>query len=1033
MRSIILISEDKVKTVSNLDNNVFGKWLLPAIREAQDVQLQSIIGSTLYNQLLTLVDSGDIALEEYELYKDLLDNQIADFLVYQSLVNVIPLINVNMANMGTVVSNDEHIQTLSQGNVDLVRGYYQNLADIYQKRLQDFLKCHREYFPELNECGCDNCGVKPNLNSNTNTSGIWLGGLRNPKKVRGTSGCCGGASQGDGEYKDGFDNGVAFQKNKLASTAFTVNGEYQREDGWNRVFVNIDTQSFYDKGYDDGYTSGETHQKSLLVSTAFTENGDYSREDGWDNINVNVPDRYDDGYDDGYTDGYESGETHQKSLLIATAVTANGTYGRSNGYSSIEVNVPTGSTINNQTKNIIVRQNGDQIIGYDSGYTGLEQVNLKVEVPEKSLEEVSAWYGENGVYEILPEVGADGMSKVTVEIDVPQEGYTQEDLDNAYASGKTDQKNLLVSTAFTENGTYNRENGYSAVTVNVPDRYDDGFQDGYTDGYEIGRDAGIEYQKALILPLTVTENGTYSGENGFSPVIVNVPSGCSQEALDEAYNRGYQDGYNNRSRLTVNPTIIETVDNSGRTYNIVVSSNTEWTVDTYPDWCTLSQYSGTGDATIVMTLPTNTGDTRTGAITYSTTDNVASASTAVIQQGISSELSVIPSNNSLTYSSQTLTLTLTSNTDWVLDSYPNWIVPSITSGSGNATITLAISENEGDLRETILTFRTLFDEKQSTVYIQQENSSQHSYVDDYLTFEVVSGSTPIKWISANNRIIEYSTDLINWNSITGTTGGTSVPVTLNVGTKVYFRKNNSAYVYDGSRFDVNGNLKVKVYGNIMSMLYYHFNDKVTLSKANVFKGLFSDCQGIVDASNLVLPATTLTNSCYQRMFENCSGLTKAPSILPATTISKDCYRLMFSQCYALTTAPVLPATTLAPSCYAYMFVCCIHLTTPPVLPATTLANGCYYCMFEGCTKITRIELPAEHKVSNCYYRMFYGCTNLRYIKCMLRPDTTETLTGGTEWVYGVKKDGTFVKFSQYTNWESGKNGIPADWTVQNNI
>ena len=182
MRQILLISEDKVKTLSNLDNNVFGKWLLPAIREAQDVNLQSIIGSCLYNQLLTLVETGDILLEEYGLYKDLLDNQIRDFLLYQSLVNVIPLINVNMANMGTVVSNDEHIQTLSQGNIDLIKNYYQSMADVYQKRLQDYLRCNCESFPELNACDCGDCSIKPNLASNTNTCGIWLGGLRNPRK-----------------------------------------------------------------------------------------------------------------------------------------------------------------------------------------------------------------------------------------------------------------------------------------------------------------------------------------------------------------------------------------------------------------------------------------------------------------------------------------------------------------------------------------------------------------------------------------------------------------------------------------------------------------------------------------------------------------------------------------------------------------------------------------------------------------------------------------------------------------------------------
>lgn len=179
MKQVLLISEDKIKTLSNLDSNVFGKWLMPAIYQAQDVQLQQIIGSCLYETIISLIEENLIGEDAYAAYKSLLDNQIQDFLLYQTLVNIIPLINVNMANMGSVVSNDEHIQLLSQGNVDLVRGYYQGIADVYQKRLQDYLLENCIYFPELNPCSCN--GIKPNLKSNTNTCGIWLGGIRNTK------------------------------------------------------------------------------------------------------------------------------------------------------------------------------------------------------------------------------------------------------------------------------------------------------------------------------------------------------------------------------------------------------------------------------------------------------------------------------------------------------------------------------------------------------------------------------------------------------------------------------------------------------------------------------------------------------------------------------------------------------------------------------------------------------------------------------------------------------------------------------------
>ena len=176
MENILLISEDKVKTVTNINENLFGKWLTPSIIEAQNIGLQSIIGSCLYAKIIALVSTGEIGDSENTLYKNLLDNQIQDYLVYQTIVNLIPLINVKIANFGSVLSVDEKIQTLSQGNIDLIRNYYQGIADVYQKRLQDYLLENCQEFPELQECNCT--GVKPNLHSNTNMCGIFCGGLR---------------------------------------------------------------------------------------------------------------------------------------------------------------------------------------------------------------------------------------------------------------------------------------------------------------------------------------------------------------------------------------------------------------------------------------------------------------------------------------------------------------------------------------------------------------------------------------------------------------------------------------------------------------------------------------------------------------------------------------------------------------------------------------------------------------------------------------------------------------------------------------
>ena len=147
--------------------------------------------------------------------------------------------------------------------------------------------------------------------------------------------------------------------------------------------------------------------------------------------------------------------------------------------------------------------------------------------------------------------------------------------------------------------------------------------------------------------------------------------------------------------------------------------------------------------------------------------------------------------------------------------------------------------------------------------------------------------------------------------------------------------------------------QTKVYGNIMSLLdETGFATKTDLPNAenakNVFYELFAGNTTLIDASELLLPAETLTTGCYEYMFADCTNLTTAPK-LPAETLATQCYEYMFLRCTSLTTAPKLPATTLATKCYTGMFYNCTSLTNAYVKAAYTVENNGCYNMFKGCT------------------------------------------------------------------------------------
>ena len=291
-----------------------------------------------------------------------------------------------------------------------------------------------------------------------------------------------------------------------------------------------------------------------------------------------------------------------------------------------------------------------------------------------------------------------------------------------------------------------------------------------------------------------------------------------------------------------------------------------------------------------------------------------------------------------------------------------------------------------------------------------------------LTFNILSAGT-IRWTAYNSSVtktIEYKVNNGSWVSITSNTSSSAPKINVVEGDKIQFRGNNAQYANSSSKFNSfsGSTASFELEGNIMSLIYGNdFKNKLTISSTYAFARLFRNCVNLVSAKNLVLPATTLAQSCYYQMFINCTSLTTAP-VLPATTLADYCYQYMFQNCTSLTTAPALPATTLKDSCYNGMFngtnvlpdCSNIDFASSTVvasgglkglfsgtkvtdndlerllpkndngryyLPATTLASNCYSSMFSNCKSLTTApELPATTLADYCYQNMFKGCSKL---------------------------------------------------------
>lgn len=323
------------------------------------------------------------------------------------------------------------------------------------------------------------------------------------------------------------------------------------------------------------------------------------------------------------------------------------------------------------------------------------------------------------------------------------------------------------------------------------------------------------------------------------------------------------------------------------------------------------------------------------------------------------------------------------------------------------------------------------------VYLGTEVVWEHTQpsVRNYLKFTALESGTftltiPAAVNTSYITSISYSLD----NGATWvTTQNSSSAVTITTptvaqGDSVLWKGTGTAFAKDlsnYSNFSSSGSFQAS--GNSMSLLYENtFENETSLTKTYCFTRLFYLCAGLTTAPEL--PATTITNCCYQEMFRSTS-IVIAPE-LPARIANASCYQSMFSTCTLLTDAPSeLPATSLGGKCYQSMFYQCSSLVNAPaILPAKIINDACYYQMFIGCTSLIKApEIQASTTMSqySCQ-KMFQDCSSLNTVKCLI---TTLASNSTTDWLRNVAANGTFIKAAEMTSWSSGRSGIPSGWTV----
>ena len=173
MALAILISEQRVKQITNLDDNVRVDEITPFIIQAQDLYLQDTLGTKLFNRLKDGVVANDLNADEQTLLNDYIGSMLANYALYLML----PGLKYKLVEKGIVSGQSEETGATSLDELKYLRQTVLDTAEFYDKRLRQFL-CDVDSgtYPQYDSPGND--GMMPNDDS------PYFAGLVTPKYFR---------------------------------------------------------------------------------------------------------------------------------------------------------------------------------------------------------------------------------------------------------------------------------------------------------------------------------------------------------------------------------------------------------------------------------------------------------------------------------------------------------------------------------------------------------------------------------------------------------------------------------------------------------------------------------------------------------------------------------------------------------------------------------------------------------------------------------------------------------------------------------
>ncbi len=154
--TILLVSEQRMKEWTSLDNNIRIDVLTPSILNAQSVYIQDTLGSPFYNRLLNGVRDNDLTTDEETFLRDLVGPALMQYALYL----IMPNLKYKFVEKGIVSGSSEETQATTLEELQYLRQTAIELAQFYDQRIKEYLQDYPNMFPVYRTW--NNIGMQPN-------------------------------------------------------------------------------------------------------------------------------------------------------------------------------------------------------------------------------------------------------------------------------------------------------------------------------------------------------------------------------------------------------------------------------------------------------------------------------------------------------------------------------------------------------------------------------------------------------------------------------------------------------------------------------------------------------------------------------------------------------------------------------------------------------------------------------------------------------------------------------------------------------